>query len=101
MTDGLKESIRWFALAAATRRVADPASWTTMLIHTSSNISAHEKLYEVVCDFIGNLDSDWRACNDEWCTLWKEENPGGGGIPAGVGGMKPNESGQGALVAPL
>jgi hypothetical protein len=73
MADGLKNSIRWFALAAAMRRVYDPESWATMLIHTSSNISAHEELYNVVNGFTENLHSDWASRNVEWRTLWTEE----------------------------
>jgi len=73
MTEGLKNSIRWFALAAAMRRVSNPESWATMLIHTSSNISAHEELYEVVNEYVENLNSDWASRNGEWQTLWTEE----------------------------
>lgn len=73
MTEGLKTAIRWFALAAAMRRINNPESWATMLIHTSSNISAHEALYDVVREYMGDLHADWTSGRQEWQSLWTTE----------------------------
>ena len=73
VSPGLRKAIRWYAIAAAARRVTDPESWSTMLIHTSSKTSDHEALFETVGAFCNNLFSDWSDNRQDWKTLWDEE----------------------------
>jgi len=73
VTPGLRKAIRWYSIAASARRVTDPESWSTMLIHTSSKTSDHQALFGVVSTFCNDLLFDWSENRQEWRTLWDEE----------------------------
>ena len=73
ITNGLSNSIKWFLLSAAMRRVENQNSWTTMLIHTSSNTKPHEKLFSIIKDYILELELDWENNQNEWYNYWLEE----------------------------
>ncbi len=73
VSGGLLKAIRWYALAAAARRVTDPMSWSTMLIHTSSKTSDHEALFRAVNAFCADLPTDWSVNQWEWKALWEQE----------------------------
>lgn len=73
ITTGLRDSIRWYILAAAMRRVKNPNCWATMLIHTSSNTAPHKLLYNKVNEYIQNIYSDFINNENEWKKFWENE----------------------------
>jgi hypothetical protein len=57
VTESLRKAIRWFLLAATARRLRDgEPRHTTMLIHTSERVAAHELLWKPVVDEVRQLD---------------------------------------------
>ena len=58
ITPTLRTSIEWFILASAARRARGQANkWSSMMLHTSSNIEPHFKMAQKVQDFIIVLKS--------------------------------------------
>jgi hypothetical protein len=55
------------------RRIINPNCWATMLIHTSSNTSPHQKVHSVVSTYINNIYNDFIANYDEWKKFWENE----------------------------
>jgi hypothetical protein len=73
ITNGLRDSIRWFILAAAMKRIKNPNVWVTMLIHTSSNTAPHQSLHRVVNIYIQNIYADFLENEHEWKKFWENE----------------------------
>jgi hypothetical protein len=73
ITNGLRDSLRWYILSATMRRIINPNCWATMLIHTSSNTSPHQKVHSVVSTYINNIYNDFIANYDEWKKFWENE----------------------------
>lgn len=61
VTATLRSAIRWFALATAARRAAGDDGHSTMLIHTSMKVDAHEALRGPVEDEINQTIRDLAA----------------------------------------
>lgn len=78
VTDSLRTAIRWFLLAATARRLrAGEPVHTTMLIHTSERVAAHELLWEPIASEILTLrkalaSGDTKTL-DELSRLWNDE----------------------------
>ena len=72
LVDSLRDSIHWFLLATACRWArGSKAKWSSMMIHTSSNIRPHEKTVELVSKYLeavnlASLEADLAA-------LWSKE----------------------------
>jgi hypothetical protein len=78
ITAGLRESILWFILASTARRTHKQDSWSTMLVHTSSRISHHFLLAEVISFFISEVYYDFDKNNgrnflNDLEKLWQKE----------------------------
>lgn len=73
--NSLTEAINWFIIATATRRARGQADkWSTMMVHTSSNIKPHEKTISMIQNHIDSLKSGDRAAFDaELKSLWDRE----------------------------
>jgi hypothetical protein len=72
----LEKSIMWFVLATATRWArGDQDKWSTMMVHTSSNIKPHEKTHKMISAYIQGLESTWDSPQtlDKFETLWSDE----------------------------
>lgn len=63
ITSSLAEAIRWFLVATAVRRLrAGKEAHSSMLLHTSHRVEAHDRLRDAVVDFLKDiaLESDRR-----------------------------------------
>ena len=72
----LEKSIMWFILATAVRwSREDQDKWSTMMVHTSSNIKPHEKTHQMIWSYIQNLSSIWDSPQvlAKFESLWNEE----------------------------
>ncbi|MGO1472461.1 MAG: Z1 domain-containing protein [Flaviflexus sp.] len=55
ITDSLGEAIRWFILATAIREIRQGENHSTMLVHTSHRIYAHDRLSDVIDAYVKHL----------------------------------------------
>lgn len=56
VTESLDDAIRWFVIATAIRQIrTDKASHSSMLLHTSHRVVAHQLLKDAVSDFTASL----------------------------------------------
>jgi hypothetical protein len=72
----LERSIIWFVLATATRWArGDQEKWSTMMVHTSSNIKPHEKTHKMISAYIQKLTSTWDSPQNfaKFQALWDQE----------------------------
>jgi len=71
----LKEAINWFIIATATRRArGQEDKWSTMMVHTSSNIKPHEKTMVMIQNHIDSIkSSDRSSWESELKNLWDRE----------------------------
>ena len=59
LTKSLEDSVRWFLIASAIRRLrGHESSWSSMMIHTSPNVRPHEEMKDLVTDLLGSWKSD-------------------------------------------
>jgi hypothetical protein len=72
----LEKSIMWFVLATATRWArGDEDKWSTMMVHTSSNIKPHEKTHKMISDYVQELAGTCESSQvlEKFESLWNEE----------------------------
>lgn len=56
VTESLDDAVRWFIIATAIRQLRDgQASHSSMLLHTSHRVAAHQIMKDVVADFTASL----------------------------------------------
>ena len=77
VTKSLKKAIDWFLLASAARICRGQGDkWSTMMVHTSSNIKPHVKSAESIRAYITSLRE---TSEDSWMpelkSLWEAESP--------------------------
>lgn len=74
VTDSLRLSIRWFLLAATARRIrAGEPKHTTMLIHTSDRVLAHNAMWQPVADELKALRQSLQTDNKAVIAQLKEQ----------------------------
>lgn len=74
MTPGLRESIAWFLIATAVRRLrAGRSQHSSMLVHTSHRVPAHDALKEVIDDHLAELRSSLPSMEGEYRDLFDRE----------------------------
>jgi hypothetical protein len=71
----LEEAINWFVIATATRRARGQGDkWSTMMVHTSSNVKPHEKTMTMIQDHIDYLKGREKTVYEaELKLLWERE----------------------------
>jgi hypothetical protein len=70
----LKDAIYWFILATSARHSrGDQNKWSSMMVHTSSNIAPHRKTAKAIKDFLEAMTLDAATLSDLE-NLWKQEN---------------------------
>jgi len=83
----LEQSIMWFILSTSLRWArGDHNKWSTMMVHTSSNIKPHEKTHELIREYIQNLASGGlsEAILGRFESLWSEEIDRASGLEPGL-----------------
>ena len=74
MTPGLQESIAWFLLSTAVRRIREGRSrHSSMLVHTSHRVPAHDALQAVVEEYLGELRESFPDRETEFRKLFERE----------------------------
>jgi hypothetical protein len=74
MTPGLRESIAWFLLATAVRRIrAGRSQHSSMLVHTSHRVPAHDALKAVVEEHLRELRETLPDCEGQFRALFERE----------------------------
>jgi hypothetical protein len=74
--ESLKEAIRWFFMATAARRSRSGINeWSTMLIHASSRLNAHNEMKKLVDSYIHELrNMELSEFNKVFEMQWSTEN---------------------------
>jgi len=76
MQPELEKSMMWFVLATATRWArGDQDKWSTMMVHTSSNVKPHEKTHKMISAYVQELAGTWESPEilEKFETLWNDE----------------------------
>jgi hypothetical protein len=76
MQPELERSMMWFVLATATRWArGDQDKWSTMMVHTSSNVKPHEKTHKMISAYVQELAGTWESPEilEKFETLWNDE----------------------------
>ncbi|EWS82467.1 hypothetical protein BF93_11960 [Brachybacterium phenoliresistens] len=74
VTPSLEAAVRWFVLATAIRELrTGSVKHSSMLVHTSQLIRAHQRTKEVVADLIGALNFNLENEEDEFRSLYEAE----------------------------
>lgn len=76
MVGSLQASVQWFLLATACRWVrGDKNKWSSMMVHTSSNIRPHEKTAELLTNYLQGLSTDdLDGVKEQFESLWEKES---------------------------
>ncbi|MBF0817608.1 hypothetical protein E4U02_14470 [Microbacterium paludicola] len=74
ITESLGKAIRWFLIATAIRQLRiGRASHSSMLLHTSHRVEAHDRLRDVVRDFLTSLALEREHRRDDFRVTFEEE----------------------------
>lgn len=75
VTQALAESIRWFILATAARRLrSGDSQHSSMLVHTTMLVDPQLRLVPVIEGYVRELQRSWPACDTKgWREQWMEE----------------------------
>lgn len=74
ITQSLSDAIRWFLIATAIRRLrAGVASHSSMLLHTSHRVDAHDRLRDAVVDFLREIALHEDRHHDAFETVFDAE----------------------------
>jgi hypothetical protein len=59
LTESLKDSVRWFLIATAVRRIREhDLAWSSMMIHTSPNVQPHEDMKKIIEELLNSWSQD-------------------------------------------
>jgi hypothetical protein len=86
MPNSLKTSIIWFLVATAARRLRNgKAQWSSMLIHSSGRLAAHQEMEKLVKEYLASLRNLPRDKFDEvFKSVWEEESKTGSELRGSV-----------------
>src|SRR5690606_24010821 len=74
VTSSLAEAIRWFLIATAIRRIRTrEEDHSSMLLHTSHRVEAHNRLRDTVVDFLKDIALENDRRQDGFETTFKAE----------------------------
>ena len=75
VTVQLRESLNWFVVASAIRRVREQKTvWTSMLIHTSGRIASHQEMHQMIeSQYIDVANEDFQEFMLQLKATWETE----------------------------
>lgn len=74
ITESLDDAIRWFIIATAIRQLrTGQSSHSSMLLHTSHRVAAHQLVKDVVADFTASLALNRDEEEDSFKTVFDDE----------------------------